>query len=243
MRLHVFKPKDWKTGDKRSALIFFFGGAWIRGTPEKSAGWARFAAKQGMVGIAPDYRTKERFGTSPLESVADARAALRWVQDHAAELGIDPNHIVVGGNSAGGHLALWTGISQAPPGSNPAESPKTKPAALILISAVGDTTVGPRKENFGANLRALSPYYQLDSKMPPILMFHGDADTVVPYTSAVNLSQKLIQQGNQCQFVTVPGGQHNFSTELPEWKEKVQTIIIAFLAKLQLLTDKKGGDK
>jgi dipeptidyl aminopeptidase/acylaminoacyl peptidase len=70
-------------------------------------------------------------------------------------------------------------------------------------------------------------------------MFHGDADTVVPYTSAVNLNQKLIQQGNECQFVTIPGGQHNFSTELPEWKVKVQTMIVTFLAKLQLLTDIK----
>lgn len=96
MRLHVFKPKGWKSGDKLPALVWFFGGGWTKGSPERSAGWARNAAQWGMVGIAPDYRTKNRFNTSPLESVADARAALRWVQDHAAELGIDPARIVVG---------------------------------------------------------------------------------------------------------------------------------------------------
>src|SRR5882724_2603758 len=86
MRLHVFKPKGWQESDHRPALIFFFGGGWTKGTPERSAGYAKWAATLGMVGIVPDYRTKERFNTSPLESVADSRAAVRWVEDHASEL-------------------------------------------------------------------------------------------------------------------------------------------------------------
>ena len=76
MRLFVFKPKAWKADDHRPALMYFFDGAWAHGTPEKSAAWARQAARWGMVGIAPDYRTLERFGTTPLQSVADARASL-----------------------------------------------------------------------------------------------------------------------------------------------------------------------
>ena len=79
MRLHVFKPKNWKAEDHRPALVFFFGGGWTTGTPERSATYAKWASSAGMVGIAPDYRTRERFSTSPLESVADGRAALRWV--------------------------------------------------------------------------------------------------------------------------------------------------------------------
>ncbi len=130
MTLHVVKPEGWQAGDRRGALLFFFGGGWTRGTPEASIGWARSAAKLGLVGIAPDYRTKDRHGVSPLGSVADARAALRWVQDHAAELGIDPARIAVGGNSAGGHVALWTALSVTPPGSDPAEAPRAPPAAL-----------------------------------------------------------------------------------------------------------------
>src|SRR5258708_38854634 len=106
LRLHVFKPKNWQAGDRRPALIWFFGGGWDHGTPENSAGWAKWAASLGFVGVAPDYRTKKRFSTSPLEAVADGRAAMHWVEDHAAELGVDANRIVVCGNSAGGHLAL-----------------------------------------------------------------------------------------------------------------------------------------
>ena len=69
MRLHVFKPKGWTAKDQRPALIFFFGGGWTKGTPERSASYAKWASTLGMVGVAPDYRTKERFDTSPLPPI------------------------------------------------------------------------------------------------------------------------------------------------------------------------------
>ncbi|HRJ71906.1 MAG TPA: alpha/beta hydrolase, partial [Terrimicrobiaceae bacterium] len=198
MRLFVVKPAGWKAGDKLPALIWFFGGGWTKGTPEKSIFYARNAAKWGMVGIAPDYRTKNRFDTSPLQSVADGRAALRWVQDHAEELGVDPARIVVGGGSAGGHVALWTAIEKTPPGSDPNEAPKIKPIGLMLMCPVSDTSVlkGYTPKRFGDNAEALSPFHQLDAKMPPVLLLHGDADTTVPFTQSVDLAKKLTDTGN-----------------------------------------------
>jgi acetyl esterase/lipase len=198
MRLHVFKPKGWTAKDQRPALVFFFGGGWTKGTPERSASYAKWAATLGMVGVAPDYRTKERFDTSPLESVADGRAALRWVQDHAAELGIDSRKIVVGGSSAGGHVALWTAIEHTPPGSSKTEAPHGKPAAVILVSAVSDTSLvsGYTPKRFGSNTEALSPVHQLDAKMPPMLVFHGDGDTTVTNRQSIVLRDKLVAAGN-----------------------------------------------
>jgi acetyl esterase/lipase len=240
LRLHVVKPKNWKADDKRPALVWFFGGGWTRGIP--GPGWAKWAASLGFVGIVPDYRTKDRFGTSPLSSVADSRAALHWVEEHAAELGIDPNRIVVGGNSAGGHVALWTAITHTPPGSIEAEAPKIKPVALVLTSAVSDTSkkTGYTPARFGDDALALSPVHQLDAKMPPTLAFHGDADTTVPQRETLALRDKLLATGNICEFVNVPGGSHNFSGDLPEWGEKTKTMMRDFLAKQNLLpTEKK----
>ncbi len=237
MRIHVFKPKGWKASDQRPALMFFFGGGWTRGTPEKSATWGTYAAKAGMVGLVPDYRTKDRFDTSPLESVADGRAAMRWAQDHVKELGIDPAKIVVGGSSAGGHVALWTAIQETPPGSAQNEAPLMKPAALILMSAVSDTSMlsGYTPKRFGTNAMALSPVHHLDTKMPPVLEFHGDADKTVPQTQAIALRDKLKATGNECEFVSVPGGDHGFTSQLPEWKDKSRVIITEFLRKQGLL--------
>ena len=95
LRLFVVTPEGWRANGHRPALVYFFGGTWTRGNSDKSIGWARMAAKWGMVGIAPDYRTADRFGTTPVEATADARAAVRWVEDHATDLGIDTNRIVV----------------------------------------------------------------------------------------------------------------------------------------------------
>jgi acetyl esterase/lipase len=237
MRLHVFKPRGWKESDRRPALVFFFGGGWTRGTPERSAGYARWAASLGMVGVAPDYRVKERFGTSPLESVADGRAALRWVEEHADKLGIDPHRIVVGGSSAGGHVALWTAIEHTPPGSATKEAPRIKPCAILLVSPVSDTSTntGYTPKRFGENAEALSPIQQLDLRMPPVLVFHGDADTTVTNRQSIALHDKLVATGNVCEFVNVPGGHHGFQSQLPEWKEKSRVIMEEFLTQQGIL--------
>ena len=237
MRLHVFKPKNWKPEDHRPALVFFFGGGWTRGTPERSAGYAKWAATLGMVGIAPDYRTKERFGTTPLESVADARAAVRWIEDHADKLGIDSRRIVVGGSSAGGHIALWTAIEHTPPGSATNEAPRVKPIALILVSPVSDTSsaAGYTPQRFGDKAGALSPVHQLDARMPPVLLFHGNADTTVTNLQSITLHDKLVAGSNECEFITVPGGNHGFQSQLPEWKDKSRDIMKEFLTRQGIL--------
>lgn len=238
LRLYVVKPGDWRTNDCRPAMVYFFGGAWTRGDPGKSIGWARMAAHWGMVGIAPDYRTAERFGTTPVEATADARAALKWVEDHAAELGVNVHKIVVGGSSAGGHLALWTAITRAPFGSNPDESPKTRPAALVLISTPADTTPAAWNNNpaqlkrFGPHIGDVSPLQHLDAIMPPAILFHGDADPVVPYRIAVALHDKLVATSNTCEFVTIPEGGHGIG---PDWKDQSRARIRAFLTKLGIL--------
>jgi acetyl esterase/lipase len=234
VRLFVFKPKDWKKSDKRTALIYFFGGGWTHGTPDKGASLAKWAVGFDWVGIAPDYRTKNRYGTSPLESVADARKVLAWAEEHAEELGIDPRKIVVGGTSAGGHIALWTAIEHSPPGSDPSEAPKYKPMALLLNSPAVDTSVatGYTPTRFGTNADALSALHQLDKNMPPTLLIHGDADALIAYRTAVDLNKNLTESGNICQFITVPGGTHG----VPEWKDKVRDLMKDFLVKEKILS-------
>lgn len=237
MRLHVFKPEGWQSTDQRPAWIHFFGGGFLNGTPLQSAGQGRNAAKLGMVGIAVDYRVKYRHGTDASACVADARAALHWVQTHATELGIDPRRVVVSGSSAGGHLALWTAIGKTPWGSDPGKAPIHRPVALILMSAAADTSEssGQRSDRFAGHGLDLSPYHQLDAPMPPVLMFHGDADTVVPYRYAVALDAKLRETGTRCEFITVPGGSHSFSRQSPEWKTRVEEEAIRFLRTLDLV--------
>lgn len=76
---------------------------------------------------------------------------------------------------------------------------------------------------------------QFDTKMPPVLVFHGDADKTMPYRQSVALHDKLIARGNLCELITVPGGDHNFTSQLPEWQEKTRDHIKEFLTKQGIL--------
>ena len=213
LRLHVVKPKRWAATDARPSFVCIFGGGWKSGTPEKVMSWAKWAADRGMVGIAPDYRTLERMGGQPEDCISDGRAAISWIAQHAAELGIDPKKMVVFGSSAGGHVAIWTAISAPGPG-NDEPAPETLPAALVLINPVTDTTdkgYGGVKR-FGSNKRAqaCSVNHHLPAKMPPTIVFHATADKLVPYATAVTFRDQMTTTGNRCELVTFEGLGHSY---------------------------------
>lgn len=244
LRMHVMKPKGWSAGDKRPALIYFFGGGWVSGTPQSSIRWMKWAATKGLVGLAPDYRTRNRFHGTPENCISDGRAAVRWVQEHSAEFGIDPAKLIVSGGSAGGHVAAWTAITEpGPDGGDPA--PEFAPAALILINPVTDTKEGgyggpKRFGNKPARALAASVPDQMQAKMPPTIIFHATGDTTVPYANSVAFREKLVATGNRCELVTFEGLGHSYySSKFGEAgkaaHEKTQSDAAAFLLSLGLI--------
>jgi dipeptidyl aminopeptidase/acylaminoacyl peptidase len=112
-----------------------------------------------------------------------------------------------------------------------------KPAALVLLSAVSDTSAakGYTPTRFGDHAEALSPLHQLDPAMPPAPIFHGDADETVPHAQSIALDQAWKSAGNRSELVIVPAGSHGFISQLPEWKEKTKETIREFLRKENLL--------
>jgi acetyl esterase/lipase len=95
----------------RPTLIYIHGGGWTGGTMEGSATGIPAYLEMGMNVVNVEYRLA-RIAQAPA-AVEDCRCALRWVIQHAREYGIDVARIVVAGGSAGGHLALTTGMLPA----------------------------------------------------------------------------------------------------------------------------------
>lgn len=99
--VRVYWPE---TGNNLPGLVYYHGGGWVFGTLDSIDRTMRALANaSGCVVISVDYRLapEHKFPAA----VEDADAALRYVAEHAAEFGVDPKRIAVGGDSAGGNLA------------------------------------------------------------------------------------------------------------------------------------------
>ena len=168
LKLQVFLPEGWQASDQRPAAVFFHGGGWHGGGPDHyypAEPLCCSAWHGGYLGGVPDH---QRFGTSPRECVKDGKSAMRWVKTHAAELGIDPDRIVAGGGSAGGHIAAATASLSTFDEEGEDTSVSCIPKALLLFNPVFDN--GP--DGFEHKLvkpywKDISPIEHIDDQTPP----------------------------------------------------------------------------
>jgi acetyl esterase/lipase len=109
LKLRVCRP----TGSVRHAIVVLHlhGGAWRVGTPASLDSRSTRLAAHGYTVIQVQYRLLgEAAWPAP---ITDLRSAIRWVVDHADELGVRPNAVVLWGHSAGAHIALMTAATLA----------------------------------------------------------------------------------------------------------------------------------
>ncbi|KQV12600.1 MULTISPECIES: alpha/beta hydrolase [unclassified Kitasatospora] len=169
----------------------------------------------------------------------DVRSAIRYVRHFAAELGIDPTRLALWGESAGAHLALLATLAPAttPDGLDldgaegvidgdsgsiravvdwygPAELVSAAagfPPALELppvghpVTALLGAEPGQRPDLY----RAASPTSYAGHRTPPVLIIHGTADQVVPYSQSELLAD-LLRPHTDVELITVPGADHIF---------------------------------
>ena len=103
-RLDVLVPHDAVESDEPLPVyIYFHGGGWTSGDKAPLTKYAASQAAEGMIVINANYRMATRFTIEDM--LHDANAVLSWVTQHAAQYGGDPTRIVIGGDSAGGHIA------------------------------------------------------------------------------------------------------------------------------------------
>lgn len=207
--LHIFEPA--RATKPTAAAVFFFGGGWAGGNPNQFYQQAEYLASRGMLAISAEYRIKNVHGTSPFECVEDGKSAVRWIRKHADELNIDPDKIVAGGGSAGGHVALCTAIIDGLENPDEDLSVSSKPNAVLGYNPVFDTTEkGYGHKKVAGRETEISPCHHVKKNLPPMLLFHGKDDTTVPFENAQRFYNEMIAAGNDCKLVSVDNVGHGF---------------------------------
>jgi acetyl esterase/lipase len=255
LKLDVYRPRE--ASGPTPTLIYFHGGGWTNGSKESSALTFLPYMEMGWAIVNVQYRLSD-VAHAPA-AVEDCRCALRWVYQNAGEYNFDLDTIVVTGNSAGGHLALTTGLLPASAGLDrqcPGDrrrpwstgTPSTadlKVAAIVNWYGITDVyDLSHRPPGISGNFteawlgsspggdetaRRVSPITYVRRGLPPILTIHGDADPIVPYDNATRLHEALEAAGVPNQLVTVSGGGHGGFSDAE--MIRIYTTIREFLGK------------
>ena len=165
LNLYFYRPPNFDTSKAYNCIIFFHGGAWNNGNYKQFERQAMYFASRGMIAISAEYRIKSKHGTTPFESIEDAKSAIRFVRKNSKSYSINNQRIAASGGSAGGHLAASTANVKGFDNSNENLEVSSKPNALVLYNPVLDT--GPDAWGYYSFLR------RMDGKMTinPCLLY------------------------------------------------------------------------
>ena len=240
-KLDVYRRKG--TTDPQPTLVWIHGGGWTGGTKDSALLQFMPFLEKGWNVVNVEYRLA-RVSLAPA-AVEDCLCALRWVAQNAKQYGIDTSRLVTSGGSAGGHLALTTGMIPESAGlDRQCPGPPLPKVAAILnwygITDVNDLLDGPNRKAYAVAwlssmpnkeeiARRVSPLTYVRADLPPIITVHGDADPTVPYQHAVRLQAALEKAGVPHQLITIPGGKHGNFTAAE--RVKAYPAIWAFLEK------------
>jgi acetyl esterase/lipase len=202
-------------------IVSIHGGGWHGGTKERSPGL--HFTRHGYAVASIEYRLTGE-ATFPSQ-IHDCKAAVRWLRANAGRYGLDPERFGAWGASAGGHLAALLGTSG---GVAELEGELGNPTRSSRIQAVVDffgpidvagwhRYKGETKANLigapiagnEARLAKADPTTYIDAGDPPVLVAHGERDTLVPKAQSELLHAALRGAGVESTLVLVPGAAHS----------------------------------
>jgi Esterase/lipase len=230
LKLDIWYPRD--DPKPTTTVVFIHGGGWIFGSKEGAVYQLLPYLERGWRVVNVEYRMASN-SLAPA-AVEDTRCALRWIVRNAKQWNFDTTKIILTGQSAGGHLALITGmLPDGTPLDNRCYADEKygdvpiKVAAIINwygITDVNDLIQGPNLKNYAAMwmgsmpnaaevARSVSPLTYVRPGLPPIITIQGDKDDVVPYTQSTRLRDALDKAHDVNKLVTITGGGHGMFTQ------------------------------
>lgn len=228
LELDVYLPKT--AGDRRPAVLQIHGGGWVIGDKrEQGLPLLHHLAAHGWVGFNANYGLSPR-ATFP-DHLIDVKRAIAWIREHAAEYGVDPGFVCITGGSAGGHLAALAALTANDPKYQPGfEQADTRLQGAVCFYGVycfiDRLGVSPkeftsvllerlvmkaRRRDAPEAYREASPIDRIHEGAPPMLIVHGDQDTLAPVEYARHFAEELRKVSTSpVVYAELVGAQHAF---------------------------------
>lgn len=219
LKADVYMPKG--TGPFPGVLVVH-GGAWKMGTRAQLAGVAHMLADHGYTAVAISYRLAPHH-KFPAQ-IEDCKSAVRWMRTEAAKWKIDPERVGGFGYSAGAQLVALLGTTSPEDGLEGVENPQKLPSTRLQAVAAGGAPcdfrpipadveglafwLGDTPGHVPEQYRLASPAAFVTADDPPMFLFHGEIDTIVPRVSAEQMQAALSMAGVPAELYVVPYAGH-----------------------------------
>ena len=218
-------------------VVFVVSGGWKSGTGSFQPWLAAPLLRHGYT-VFPVYHLSQP-DASVSEIFEDVSRGVHFVRAHASDYGIDPERLGVTGGSAGGHLSLML-ATRGGPGPADADDEVSRASSSVqsvaifypvtdltdLTGSTEYTAAGQPPKSFLKAFRqepldlprwketseALSPILHLSDRLPPTLIHHGNADTLVPFSQSKRFVDKAEQLGCRASLKEVPDAGHGWLT-------------------------------
>jgi acetyl esterase/lipase len=236
--MEIYFPKGHDASKKTvPGIILFHGGGWGGGSRKAFSYQCNYFASRGMVAATVTYRLRTKADRATMKDgqsskrvcIPDVKSAIRWFKQHASELGVDPNRIVAGGGSAGGHISL---LGTTNPGLNDPNDSKevdASVAAYVLFNpALSKSDAQDPDVDFLRHLKA---------DFGPAIVFFGSEDKWMKngWTPA---AAKMKSLGITSVDLRIAEGEtHAFFNKQP-WKDITLIAADEFLTELGYLKGK-----
>ena len=261
LKLDVYEPVE--APGNRPAVLIIHGGGFSGGTRDKASyvEFANFFAARGFVAVSISYRLVKHKGTVPeswlrlfddvedpgsrnqglamYPAARDAKAALRWLHANAARYQINPSHIATIGGSAGSHLAIMLGVTDASDFRD--ELTGEDDPTLTSTHLDADARVATIINHWGSKilvdgLTSIDGINRFDETDAPLSIFHGLADDIVLPVEGEKLEAEYIRTGVPHQAYYHPTAGHGAwgaSVRTDGMEQSLQVFAFEFIIEQQ----------
>lgn len=231
LSIDVIRPHD----PNGLGIILVVSGSWKSNQDTDKIWLVAPLLREGFTVLAVNHLSQPKATIMEIEQ--DLQRSIRFIRTHAETMGIDPDRLGITGGSSGGHLSLMM-VTTGGPGDPNASDPVERESSGVQAAAVffpvtdllnlGDSTENPGDggppinyvKGFGPDStnmekwkkigREISPIYHVHEGQAPVLIFHGDADTLVPVDQSVRFLEKAAELGADVELVVREGKGHGW---------------------------------